>query len=394
MRLSSVIRWLLLVPCAVAAWYFAVVVSVVLREIVVGRCLGSDAPLPEYLVSAQILGLRATFPRCRLICGSCGRGRGCGGSFSQIACRLGRSGRRRNTGDRHGVQYRRRRGSSRGHSFRCSGRCCHASHYHRIARCKCRTYERRAKRITSSWSGPSYVVAATSRARHFIMRSRRASDGSVRPLNCGVRRHGDHMSRFTLVAVVLILAGCAQDPGYEPRNGDIVFQTSRSSQSLAIQLATKSPYSHMGIVYLRDGEPFVFEAVQPVKLTPLRTWIERGDRKHFVAKRLREADSRLTPETLQKMRAAGEQLSGKDYDLYFEWSDDRIYCSELVWKVFERGAGIRLGAQETIADFDLSHPAVQAKVKERYGDQVPLDEVVVSPVAIFNATDLMTVYEN
>jgi hypothetical protein len=48
MRLSSVIRWLLLVPCAVAAWYFAVVVSVVLREIVVGRCLGSDAPLPEY----------------------------------------------------------------------------------------------------------------------------------------------------------------------------------------------------------------------------------------------------------------------------------------------------------------------------------------------------------
>jgi hypothetical protein len=209
-----------------------------------------------------------------------------------------------------------------------------------------------------------------------------------------VRRHGDHMSRFTLVAVVLILAGCAQDPGYEPRNGDIVFQTSRSSQSLAIQLATKSPYSHMGIVYLRDGEPFVFEAVQPVKLTPLRTWIERGDRKHFVAKRLREADSRLTPETLQKMRAAGEQLSGKDYDLYFEWSDDRIYCSELVWKVFERGAGIRLGAQETIADFDLSHPAVQAKVKERYGDQVPLDEVVVSPVAIFNATDLMTVYEN
>jgi Permuted papain-like amidase enzyme, YaeF/YiiX, C92 family len=202
------------------------------------------------------------------------------------------------------------------------------------------------------------------------------------------------MSRFTLVAVVLILAGCVQDPGYEPRNGDIVFQTSRSSQSLAIQLATKSPYSHMGIVYLRDGEPFVFEAVQPVKLTPLRTWIERGDREHFVAKRLREADSRLTPETLQKMRAAGEQLSGKDYDLYFEWSDDRIYCSELVWKVFERGAGIRLGAQETIADFDLSHPAVQTKVKERYGDQVPLDEVVVSPVAIFNATDLMTVYEN
>ena len=202
------------------------------------------------------------------------------------------------------------------------------------------------------------------------------------------------MSRVTAVAITLILAACAQDSGYEPRNGDIVFQTSRSSQSLAIQLATKSPYSHMGIVYVRDGEPLVFEAVQPVKLTPLRTCIERGEREHFVAKRLRDADSRLTPETLQRMLAAGEQLTGKDYDLYFEWSDDRIYCSELVWKVFERGAGIRLGEQQTIADFDLSHPAVQAKVKERYGDEIPLDEVVVSPVAIFDAADLVTVYEN
>ena len=202
------------------------------------------------------------------------------------------------------------------------------------------------------------------------------------------------MSRVTVFGIALILAGCAQDPGYEPRNGDIVFQTSRSSQSLAIQLATKSPYSHMGIVYVRDGEPLVFEDVQPVKLTPLRTWIERGEGEHFVAKRLRDAEARLTSETLQRMLAAGEQLTGKDYDLYFEWSDDRIYCSELVWKVFERGAGIRLGEQQTIADFDLSHPAVQAKVKERYGDQIPLNEVVVSPVAILDAAELVTVYEN
>jgi len=33
-------------------------------------------------------------------------------------------------------------------------------------------------------------------------------------------------------------------------------------------------------------------------------------------------------------------------------------------------------------------------VKERYGGRLPLDEVVVSPVAIFNAADLVTVYEN
>jgi permuted papain-like amidase YaeF/Yiix C92 family enzyme len=192
---------------------------------------------------------------------------------------------------------------------------------------------------------------------------------------------------------LLSLCGCAPSAGYTPRDGDIVFQTSRSSQSLAIQLATKSPYSHMGIVYLRDGKPLVFEAVQPVKLTPLDDWVERGERGSFVAKRLRDADARLTVETLRKMRAVGEQLAGRDYDPYFEWSDDRVYCSELVWKVFERGAGIELGELQTIAVFDLSHPAVQAKVRERYGDHVPLDEIVVSPAAIFEAPDLETVYQ-
>jgi hypothetical protein len=111
-------------------------------------------------------------------------------------------------------------------------------------------------------------------------------------------------------------------------------------------------------------------------------------------KRLLDADAQLTAETLQKMRSVGEAFAGKDYDPYFEWSDERIYCSELVWKVFDRGAGIQLGARQTIADFDLSHPAVEAKVKERYGDSVPLDEVVVSPVAIFDAPQLEVVYAN
>ncbi|MBW1915217.1 MAG: hypothetical protein JRI86_09795 [Deltaproteobacteria bacterium] len=34
----------------------------------------------------------------------------------------------------------------------------------------------------------------------------------------------------------------------QPQDGDIIFHTSRSEQDLVIQKATKSPYSHMGIV--------------------------------------------------------------------------------------------------------------------------------------------------
>lgn len=150
----------------------------------------------------------------------------------------------------------------------------------------------------------------------------------------------------------------------------------------------------MGIVYVRDGGPVVFEAVQPVKATPLDEWIARGDGGHFVVRRLKDADRILTPGILEDMFAAGENLAGLDYDLYFEWSDDRIYCSELVWKVYQRGAGIQLGELQQMGDFDLSHPAVQRKIRERFGEALPREEVVISPQAIFADSSLETVYRN
>jgi hypothetical protein len=199
--------------------------------------------------------------------------------------------------------------------------------------------------------------------------------------------------RIAVVLLVAALSVCSAEEPYRPQNGDIVFQTSMSAQSLAIQLATGSKYSHMGIVYLRDGVPFVFEAVQPVKLTPLDDWVARGEGEHFVAKRLRDAQSVLSPATLQKMIAIGETLLGRDYDLYFEWTDDRIYCSELVWKVYDRGAGIDIGELQTMGQFDLSDPLVKAKLHERFGDNVPLEETVISPAAMFASPLLETVHD-
>ena len=175
------------------------------------------------------------------------------------------------------------------------------------------------------------------------------------------------------------------------RDGDLIFHTSQSAQSRAIQLATHSAWSHCGIVYRQGGQWQVFEAVQPVKLTPLADWVARGQGGHFVTKRLRDADAVLTPAALARLQAAGQPLLGHHYDLYFGWSDDRIYCSELIWKVYERGLGRRLGTLQHLRDFDLSHPAVQAKLRERYGAKLPLDETVISPVSIFNSPELVTV---
>lgn len=211
------------------------------------------------------------------------------------------------------------------------------------------------------------------------------------------------MKHTIFLFVILVLFGCGNSPETDPsqnlthdhiQNGDIIFQTSKSGQSKAIQLATNSAYSHMGIIYEQGGKFFVYEAVQPVKLTPLKDWIKRGENEHFVLKRLRNADQILTSDVQIKMKKVGEKYTGKPYDGFFEWSDDRIYCSELVWKIYKDATGIEIGSLEKLSDFDLSHQLVQDKMKERYGNQIPINEKVISPAAMFNSDELITVSEH
>lgn len=175
------------------------------------------------------------------------------------------------------------------------------------------------------------------------------------------------------------------------KTGDIIFQTSFSGQSQAIQLATKSPYSHCGIVVVKEGKVFVLEAVQPVKLTPFNKWITQGDKKKWVAKRLINADSVLTENTIKKMLMIGKSHLGKNYDITFNWSDKEIYCSELVWKVYNTGANRKLCKLHPLKSYDLTHPIVQKILKQRYGNKIPYNENMVSPGDIFNSKLLVEV---
>lgn len=177
------------------------------------------------------------------------------------------------------------------------------------------------------------------------------------------------------------------------RDGDLVFQTSRSAQSQAIQLATHSKFSHCGIVFKKGGKFYVYEAVQPVSLTPFAKWITRGEGGHFAVKRLKNADRVLTPSALAKMTAVGRAFQDKNYDSYFGWADDQLYCSELIWKIYQRGTGLQLGKLEKLKDFDLSHPLVQQKLRERYGKKIPYEETVISPASLFASNLLETVLE-
>ena len=195
---------------------------------------------------------------------------------------------------------------------------------------------------------------------------------------------------------VLLAAAVAAAPALDEaalRDGDVVFHESTSSQSDAIALATGSRYTHVGIVPRQDGRAVVLEAVQPVKLTPLSRWIARGKGGHVVVKRLADADAVWTPEAVAKLHALGKAWLGKSYDGRFQWSDDRLYCSELVHKLVRRAAGVALGATRPAGSFDLSSPAVRKKLRERFGRGAAFDpaEPVLAPQAILDDPRLVTV---
>ncbi|MFT5071906.1 MAG: hypothetical protein ACI8V8_001877 [Chitinophagales bacterium] len=147
----------------------------------------------------------------------------------------------------------------------------------------------------------------------------------------------------------------------------------------------------MGVVFQEGDEFFVFEAVQPVKLARLDDWINRGQNNSYVIKRIENSEELITEEGMAKLKLEGEKYLGKDYDLLFEWSNDKIYCSELVWKIYKDALNIEIGTLQKFGDFDLSDDVVDELVNQRYGNNLPLDEIVITPDRMFNADNLVTI---
>ncbi|ENV33384.1 hypothetical protein F960_02411 [Acinetobacter gerneri DSM 14967 = CIP 107464 = MTCC 9824] len=140
--------------------------------------------------------------------------------------------------------------------------------------------------------------------------------------------------------------------------------------------------------YTNSGQLWVLEAVQPVKYTPFQQWVNRGVGQRYTVKRLYKS---LNPAQQQKLQIAAEQYLGQSYDLYFEWSDRSIYCSEIVWKAYNQALNIQLAPLQQLKDFDLSDPSVKKLMQQRYGKNIPLQEKVISPDALFHSKYLITV---
>jgi hypothetical protein len=193
---------------------------------------------------------------------------------------------------------------------------------------------------------------------------------------------------LTTIISLIALTGCYNDDNF--KNGDVIFHTSKSPQSKMIQDVTQSKYSHVGIIYIKDGETYVMEAVQPVKVTPLNVFIERGVGSKYTVMRYK---GNLWEEDFKKMYDYGSSHLGKNYDSKFQWSDNTIYCSELVYKIYET-VGVELCDKNTFSDYNLSSKEVQTAIKNRYNTELDMEETIVTPVDLSNSNLLTTVFDN
>lgn len=197
------------------------------------------------------------------------------------------------------------------------------------------------------------------------------------------------MNQFIILFICSFFLSCKPSQT-DFKDGDIIFQTSKSPQSEMLKMVTKSELTHCGIIFHKNGRTFVFEAVQPVKVTPLKEWISRGKDSKFTVTRLIYD---LSESNKKDMFTYAKKQLGKKYDLKFQWSENKMYCSELVWKIYT-SAGFTLSTPKKFSDYDLSSKSAKNAIKYRYGSNINLNETVVSPVDLYKSTITKVIYSN
>ncbi|MBP2161392.1 MULTISPECIES: YiiX/YebB-like N1pC/P60 family cysteine hydrolase [Asticcacaulis] len=186
------------------------------------------------------------------------------------------------------------------------------------------------------------------------------------------------------------------------REGDLIFQTSRSGQSTAIAAATLSAYTHMGILARRGDGWVVIEAAGPVRETSLKAWIARGRFARYAVFR----HPGLTAQQTRTVLTAARVLKGRPYDLFFSFRNRAIYCSELAWLAYGK-AGAPVGHVQTVGSLYVGNGFADRLIRTRGGRDaecsglsvdgcrnVILKRELVTPVAIARDRSLRQVYSN
>lgn len=195
---------------------------------------------------------------------------------------------------------------------------------------------------------------------------------------------------LALLVTVLFAIRIDRVAGYyisDKKTGDILFQSLPHAELVdAIESVTNSPWSHCGILVLRDGRWFVAEAIGEVRYTPLYLWIVRGRGARVDSYRVKSLKDE------NQIIVGVEKLLGRSYDFSYAPDDSEIYCSELVYKVYDRQLGIQIGDWEKLGD--LNWKPMENFIRKMEDGRLPLDRLMITPVGLTRSPNVGFIYKN
>lgn len=163
--------------------------------------------------------------------------------------------------------------------------------------------------------------------------------------------------------------------------GDVLLQPLKCWTCSLIEQEENSDYSHMGI-YLGDGK--VAEAyADRVKIVDLEDFKSKTDpARKILVRRLNQIPQDFK---LQLMTELSQYLN-RPYDRWFDWKDDAIYCSELVYKILDK----------LVSFSDLAPKRMLFQHNPEYWDryfqgQTPRGELGISPGDFELSSDFISV---
>ncbi len=156
------------------------------------------------------------------------------------------------------------------------------------------------------------------------------------------------------------------------KEGDIIFQCSKSSQSTLLNWTTLHWSTHCGIIIEKNNDLYVLEAVGPVKLTSFLEWINKGKYVGFHYKVLRYTD--------ENIKINYKKYLGQKYDWSFKFNNGKMYCSELVYLIYKEQFGVELCKPRPAKDYNLLF--IKDEMKKR---GITEDQLMVAPSDIYKS---------
>ena len=189
---------------------------------------------------------------------------------------------------------------------------------------------------------------------------------------------------FRFLPILLFILSCLLGTtaclsyGYRPKTGDLLFVAdTRSDFSRAIVQATAQgdslKFSHVGIVCLENGSPYVLEASSEhgVVKTGWPDFLEQAPsvegKPGIVVMRVRK------PFPVKDAIRRAESHLGEAYDWTFLPDNGKMYCSELVYEAyrFKDGSPIFSARPMNFRDAEGNLPAFWKTLFEKEGLPVP-----------------------